>query len=239
MVYFTATDLTLGSSTYFFLLFPCLIFTKSHILNIRVGRSCEPLLQKDYHCGIIAILPRSRAQISGGDQKTLWGIPTTNYVHFFNLFLFADCHSTSYFASDPHWSWEIVPCSTKNLWRMHALMDDTDMCARTMHNMRWSAYPVDVPRLSFARGVLKLWVSQMATCRSRILKKRTYFSNPVLTQITNLGQKILLRLQLILLGMGKVRNGSGFFKGLESGVIFIIFQLWNYKWKWSSQFEAT
>ena len=37
-----------GSSSYFFLLFPFLLFTKSHVLNLRVGRSCDPLLQKAY-----------------------------------------------------------------------------------------------------------------------------------------------------------------------------------------------
>ena len=48
ILYFSATDLKLVSSTYFFLLFPFLVFTKSHVLNVRVGRSRDPLLQKAY-----------------------------------------------------------------------------------------------------------------------------------------------------------------------------------------------
>ena len=35
--YFNATDLKLGSSTYFFLLFPFLVFAKSQVLNLRMG----------------------------------------------------------------------------------------------------------------------------------------------------------------------------------------------------------
>ena len=37
-----ATDLKLGCSTYFFLLFPFLVLTKCKVLNLRVGRSCDP-----------------------------------------------------------------------------------------------------------------------------------------------------------------------------------------------------
>ena len=43
-----ATDLKLGSSTYFSLLFPFLVFTKCQVLHLRVGRSRDPLLQKAY-----------------------------------------------------------------------------------------------------------------------------------------------------------------------------------------------
>ena len=43
-----ATDFNLGLSTSFFLLFPFLVFTKSQLLNLKVGRSCDPLLQKTY-----------------------------------------------------------------------------------------------------------------------------------------------------------------------------------------------
>ena len=45
-LYSKATDLKLGSSTYFFLLFPFLVFTKSQVLHLRVGWSRDPLLQK-------------------------------------------------------------------------------------------------------------------------------------------------------------------------------------------------
>ena len=45
---FHDTKLKLGSSTYFFLLFPFLVFTKSQVLHLRVGRSRDPLLQKTY-----------------------------------------------------------------------------------------------------------------------------------------------------------------------------------------------
>ena len=47
-LYFNATDLKLGSSTYIFLLCPFLVFTKCQALNLRVGRSRDPLLQKVY-----------------------------------------------------------------------------------------------------------------------------------------------------------------------------------------------
>ena len=39
MLYSNATDLKRGSSTYFFLLFSFLVFTKCQVLNVRVGRS--------------------------------------------------------------------------------------------------------------------------------------------------------------------------------------------------------
>ena len=45
---FHDTELKLGSSTYFFLLFPFLVFTKSQVLHLRVCRSRDPLLQKTY-----------------------------------------------------------------------------------------------------------------------------------------------------------------------------------------------
>ena len=48
ILYSSATDLTLGSPTYFFLLFPFLVFTKSQVLHLRMGRSRDPLLQKAY-----------------------------------------------------------------------------------------------------------------------------------------------------------------------------------------------
>ena len=35
----------------FFLLFPSLVFTKSQVLHLRVGRSHDPLLQKAYFQG--------------------------------------------------------------------------------------------------------------------------------------------------------------------------------------------
>ena len=38
-LYSNATDIKLGSSTYFFLLFSFLVFTKCQVLNLRVGRS--------------------------------------------------------------------------------------------------------------------------------------------------------------------------------------------------------
>ena len=41
-----ATDLKLGSSTYFFLLFPFLVFTKCQVLNLRVGRPRDQVLQR-------------------------------------------------------------------------------------------------------------------------------------------------------------------------------------------------
>ena len=44
ILYSNATDLKLGSSTYFFLLFPFLVFVKSQVLNLRVGRSHDPLM---------------------------------------------------------------------------------------------------------------------------------------------------------------------------------------------------
>ena len=48
ILYLNATDLRIGSSTYFFLLFSFLVFTKCQVLNLRVGtrvghvtRSCK------------------------------------------------------------------------------------------------------------------------------------------------------------------------------------------------------
>ena len=37
ILHFNATDIKLGSSTYFFLLFPFLVLTKCQVLNLRVG----------------------------------------------------------------------------------------------------------------------------------------------------------------------------------------------------------
>ena len=45
----------LAVSTYFFLLFPFLVVTKSQVLNVRMGRSRNPLLQKAYLGGDILI----------------------------------------------------------------------------------------------------------------------------------------------------------------------------------------
>ena len=42
ILYSNATDIKLGSSTYFFLLFPFLVFTKCQVLNLRVSRSRDP-----------------------------------------------------------------------------------------------------------------------------------------------------------------------------------------------------
>ena len=48
ILYLNATDLKLGSSTYFFLLFLFLVLTKCQFLNLRVGtgRSCDQVLQR-------------------------------------------------------------------------------------------------------------------------------------------------------------------------------------------------
>ena len=48
MLYSNATDLKLGSSTYFFLLFSFLVLTKYQVLNPRVGRSRDQVLQRGY-----------------------------------------------------------------------------------------------------------------------------------------------------------------------------------------------
>ena len=47
-----ASDLKLGSSTYFFLLFPFLAFTKCQVLNLSVGRSRDQVLQRAHWCAI-------------------------------------------------------------------------------------------------------------------------------------------------------------------------------------------
>ena len=53
ILYFSATDLKLGSSTYCFLLFLFLVFTKCQVLNLREGqaRSCDQVLQRAYYAG--------------------------------------------------------------------------------------------------------------------------------------------------------------------------------------------
>ena len=45
---YITTDLKLGSSTYFFLLFLFLVLTKCQVLNLRVVRSCDQVLQRAY-----------------------------------------------------------------------------------------------------------------------------------------------------------------------------------------------
>ena len=45
MLYLNATDLKLGSPTYFFLLFSFLELTKCQVLNLRLGRSRDQVLQ--------------------------------------------------------------------------------------------------------------------------------------------------------------------------------------------------
>ena len=46
ILYLNATDLKLGSSTYFFLLFSFLVLTKCQVLNLMVGRSRDQVLQR-------------------------------------------------------------------------------------------------------------------------------------------------------------------------------------------------
>ena len=46
MLYLNATDLKLGNSTYFVQLFSFLVFTKCQVLNLRVCRSCDQVLQR-------------------------------------------------------------------------------------------------------------------------------------------------------------------------------------------------
>ena len=48
ILYSNAIDLQLGSSTYVFLLFSFLVFTKCQVLNLRVGRSHDQVLQRAY-----------------------------------------------------------------------------------------------------------------------------------------------------------------------------------------------
>ena len=48
ILYLNATDLKLGSSTYLFLLFLFLVLTKCQVLNLRVGRSHDQVLQRAY-----------------------------------------------------------------------------------------------------------------------------------------------------------------------------------------------
>ena len=43
-----ATDLKLGSSTFFVLLYSFLVLTKCQVLNLRVGRSRDQVLQRAY-----------------------------------------------------------------------------------------------------------------------------------------------------------------------------------------------
>ena len=50
ILYSNATDLKLGSSTYFFpVLFSFLVFTKCQVLNVTVGRSRDQVLQRAYY----------------------------------------------------------------------------------------------------------------------------------------------------------------------------------------------
>ena len=48
ILYFNATDLKLGSCTYLFLLFLFLILRKCQVLNLRVCRSRDQVLQRAY-----------------------------------------------------------------------------------------------------------------------------------------------------------------------------------------------
>ena len=48
ILYSNATDLELGSSTYFFMLYSFLVFTKCQVLNLRVGRSRDQVLQSTF-----------------------------------------------------------------------------------------------------------------------------------------------------------------------------------------------
>ena len=48
ILYSNATDIKLGSSTYFFLLYPFLVLTKCEVLNLRVGKSRDSWLQRAY-----------------------------------------------------------------------------------------------------------------------------------------------------------------------------------------------
>ena len=50
----------------FFLLFPFLVFTKCQVLNLRVGRSCDPLLEKAYSPVVL------RRMTSSLKLKTIW-----------------------------------------------------------------------------------------------------------------------------------------------------------------------
>ena len=49
ILYLNATDPTLDNSTYFFPLFSFLVFTKCQILNLRVGRPRNQVLQWAHH----------------------------------------------------------------------------------------------------------------------------------------------------------------------------------------------
>ena len=51
MLYSHSTSLKLGSSTYCFLLFSFMVFTKCHVLTLRVGRSCNRVLQRADYLG--------------------------------------------------------------------------------------------------------------------------------------------------------------------------------------------
>ena len=48
ILYSNATDLKLGNSTYFFLLFSFLVLTKCQVSNVRVGKSRDQVLQRAY-----------------------------------------------------------------------------------------------------------------------------------------------------------------------------------------------
>ena len=48
ILFSNCTDLKLGSSTYFFLLYSFLVLTKCQVINLRVGRSCDQVLQRAY-----------------------------------------------------------------------------------------------------------------------------------------------------------------------------------------------
>ena len=75
ILYSNATDLKLGSSTYFFLLYSFLLFTKCQVLNLTVGPA-KGLLSG----GTWTYLPRPRwlmGVISPGDENRLWVRPSS------------------------------------------------------------------------------------------------------------------------------------------------------------------
>ena len=63
--------MTLGSSTYVSLLFSFLVFTKCHVLNLRVGRSHDQVLQSTY----------SSARLDCHDSSTM-GLPVARILVF-------------------------------------------------------------------------------------------------------------------------------------------------------------
>ena len=79
ILYSNGTDLKLGSSTYFFLLFSFLVFTKCQILNVRVGRSLDQVLQRAHR--------NTLRQLCIAWMHTRFKRNKT-----YQLFTFLDCH---------------------------------------------------------------------------------------------------------------------------------------------------